>query len=278
MEPARPGALVLCTLLLAAPALAGCLGATDGPSAPGGDGDGNGDGPPVKDRWTATGCTGVSLVWTPPLAALDDVAGPHFTPAEGPVPGRGVFVLFTVECPDTEVNGNATGPQSGGAAIVRVRTPTGNATHNVTVADGWSAVPETVWSDSGPVFGLWARHGFAPVAGETSVEVTTSVTGAALVAMTYATPTGRVEATAALGGAPEERSIEGALATTDPATFGVFFGPESMTRTTGPLATVTVDRGETWLDRLDLPPTPFMAALDEGFAWDFTFFHEAWDA
>lgn len=256
--------LLLAVALLAA-GLAGCLTATDpasGPS-PGPDGLAADD---ATARWTSQDCTGVSLVWTPPLDALDEVAGP-WTPAEGPVPERGVFVLFAVECPDTVIDGNATGPVSGGAAIVRIETP--ETTHGIE-GDGWSAVPEHVGDP--PIAELFETHGFTVPEGSASVDVTRSPAGWRA-QMTYTTPNGTVSADGGVDPQAEERDVEGALVADHADPFSVFHGPETMERRTG--HAVVESSGETWVSRLDLEPVPFSYAVDSAFGWDFTFERDA---
>lgn len=255
----------LVVVVLVATGLAGCLGATDPPAAP----SQRADGPPVGEvtaRWTSSDCTGVSLVWTPPLEALEEVAGP-WTPAEGPLPDRGVFVLFAVECPDTVIDGNATGTVSGGAAIVRIETP--EATHGIE-ADGWSAVPEHVGDPA--VSQLFRDHGFTVPEGEASVSLERSPAGWRA-QMTYATANGTVAADGGVDPQAEERDVEGALVADHADPFSVFHGPESMERRTG--HAVVDSSGETWVSRLDLEATPFSYAVDTDFSWDFTFERDA---
>lgn len=251
-------------VVLVAAGLAGCIGAEDPGSARSDD-----DPPPPAEataRWIARDCTGVSLVWTPPLEALGEVAGP-WTPAEGPVPDRGVFVLFAVECPDTHIDGNATGPVSGGAAIVRIETP--ETTHGI-AGDGWSAVPEHVGDP--PIAELFDEHGFTVPKGSASVGVDRSPAGWGA-QMTYTTPNGTIAADGGVDPRSEARDVRGALVADHADPFSVFYGPETMTRRTGQAAVEA--SGDTWVSRLDLEPTPFSYAVDSDFSWDFTFERDA---
>lgn len=240
---------------------AGCLTPADpgpGPSTP----SEPTDAARATARWTAADCTGVSLVWTPSLDALDGAVGP-WTPAEGPLPGRGVFVLFAFECPDTLIDGNATGPVSGGAAIVPIETP--DRTHGIE-ADGWAALPEHVGDPA--VAELFDDHGFAVPDGEASVTVDATAAGRRA-RMTYATSNGTVAADGVVDAQAEARDLDNALVADHAEPFSVFHGPESMERRSG--QAVVEASGETWVSRLDLEPVPFRLAVDTAFGWDFTF-------
>lgn len=244
--------IALATVL--AVVLAGCLSL------------GTGDEGPRTSRWTSSDCAGASLVWTPPIDALVEVVGP-WQPAEGPVSGRGVFVLFAFECPDTEIDGEATGPVSGGAAIVPVETP--NATHGIE-ADGWAAIPEHV--GDAPVAELFSTHGFTVPEGEASVAIDRSPLGWR-VRMTYNTSEGEVAADGGVDPNASDEELDNALVADHADPFSVFHGPEQRTRRTGQ-ATVQAS-GTTWVSRLGLEPTPFSYAVDTEFGWDFTFEEDA---
>lgn len=247
----RPIALVVVLAL----ALAGCLSLGSGQDAA------------STARWSSSDCSGASLVWTPSIDDLDPVVGP-WQPAEGPVPDRGVFVLFAFECPDTRIDGDATGPVSGGAAIVPVETP--NATHGIEADDGWAAIPEHVGDPA--VAELFDAHGFTVPDGDASVRIDRSPLGWR-VRMTYNTSDGEV---AADGGVDPDQTHEepsGAFVADHDDPFSVFHGPEQRTRRTGG-ATVQAS-GDTWVSRLDLEPTPFSYAVDTAFRWDFTFERDA---
>lgn len=246
----RPIAL----LVVLSVALAGCLSL------------GTGDDASPTARWTSSGCAGASLVWTPSIEDLDAIVGP-WQPAEGPVSGRGVFVLFAFECPDTRIDGEATGPVSGGAAIVPVETP--NATHGIET-DGWAAIPEHV--GDAPVAELFETHGFTVPDGDASVAIDRSPLGWR-VRMTYNASDGQVAADGGVDPNATPEELRNALVADHAEPFSVFHGPEQRTRRTGQ-ATVQAS-GETWVSRLGLEPTPFSYAVDTKFGWDFTFERDA---
>lgn len=269
--------VLLVTAAVLAAALAGCLGADEAPpetaSTPEADPstapDATAPDPPTPDpstptRWQAQACTGISLVWTPPAEDLDPLVGP-WTPAEGPVPGRGVFVLFAVECPDSTVAGNATGPVRTGAAIVPIQAPADGP--DAPDDTGWIAIPETV-APEGPVHGLWEDHAFPMRQGDVSVDVQRG-DGGGQASMTYETPNGTVEAQATFDGAAEDEAFTTAIVTPARDPTGVAVGPEERTRYTGD-GLVSAE-GETWVSRLDLAPSPFSVAVDTDFSWDFGF-------
>lgn len=222
-----------------------------------------------RDRWSADECHALSLVWTPPLAALDDVVGPQWTPIEGPLPGRGLFVLFAYHCDEHVLNGVRRPASDAGAVIVRIADPAD--THGVDNATGWSAVPE--WTGDPTILDMVDDHGFTVAPGTTEVTVTETALGLQ-VDLRYTTDEGEIIATATLAATTEPRDVYGALVATSDGTFGVFEGPETMTRHATGTAIVEAT-GDTWVSTLDLEPVPFGVAYDRDFAWDFTFWSEA---
>lgn len=231
--------------------------------------------PPAPERssWSAEGCRAGSIFWTPPLEALDEVVGPNYEPAPGPVPDRGLFWLFVFECQRSSVNGLRISPPSGAAALAAVEEP--DDTRNVTAPDGWAAVPTWYGPSSGPVSEVFQRHGFSHTTAQTGLGVASNALSDT-VRVTIDSPTGVLEADLTLTGSESRREVEGALVGTDPDRFSVFSGPETMQRTSDGTARVET-RGTTWVERLDLDPTPFRVAYDRAMSWDFTFRDEPWD-
>lgn len=261
------GARFAVAVMLVAAALAGCLGAEEAPpetaSSPAADPSAAADAS-TPTHWKASNCTGVSLVWTPPQEDLDPLVGP-WTPAEGPVPDHGVFVLFAVECPGSSVAGNATGPVRTGAAIVPIEAPADGP--EAPDEAGWIAIPGTV-APEGPVHGLWEDHAFPMKQGDVAVDVQRE-DGGGRATMTYETPNGTVAAEATFDGAAEDEAFTTAIVTPSRDPTGVALGPEERTRYTG--SGLVRSAGETWASRLDLAPTPFSVAVDTDFSWDFGF-------
>ncbi len=233
-------------------------------------------GPPPelgKTSWRASGCEAVSLVWNPPLSSLEAFTGP-WEPAEGPLPGRGIFVLFAYRCPRAALDGLAIGPPSGAAAIIPIQEP--DDERNVTARTGWSAIPEWVGAAGSSVFEAFAEHGFNVVPGSGSVSSSDALAGTQ-VRMVVETEAGRLEATSLITGSSQARDVQGGLVSTNEETFGVFSGPESMQRQTSGQAVVRTS-GTTWVERLGLEAAPQSVAYDTQMQWDFTIFSEPFDA
>lgn len=228
---------------------------------------------PERSSFAAEGCRAMSLYWTPPLDALDEVVGPHWTPAEGPVSGRGLFWLFAYECPTTIVDGLKRGASSGAAAIVAIEEP--QDPRNVSDVGGWAAIPEWIGPKGSATTGIFREHRFNVTFGSGAVGVQSTPLGQQ-VRMVIDTPDGTLEASAAMTGQPQQREVEGALVGTRPSTFSVFTGPETMQRqTTG--SAVVQTTGTTWVERLNLEPSPYRVAYDTQMSWDFTMWHEPWN-
>lgn len=233
------------------------------------------DAPPSigTSTWKASSCEAGSLYWTPPLEALDEVVGPH-TPAEGPLPDRGLFWLFVYDCDRSSVNGLRISPPTGATALVAVEEP--GDTRNVSAPDGWAAVPSQYGSPDSRVGDVFTEHGFNYTPAQAAVG-TSSTPLSDDVRVTLDTPTGYFEASMTLTGPTSQRTVEGALVGTSEETFSVFHGEERMDRRENGTATIDT-RGTTWVERLNLDPTPYSIAYDQSMSWNFTFKHEPRDA
>lgn len=234
------------------------------------------DGPPPAvgtSTFSASGCQAFSAFWSPDVATLEPVVGPHWTPAEPTAPSRGLFWLFAYECPETSVNGLRQGGSNGAAALVAIETPSDE--RNVSAPDGWVAVPEWIGAAEAKSTEIMAKHGFNVTRGSGSVGVIESPLGDQVRAV-IDTPDGSVEITSMVGGPAESRSVDGALVGVHPDTFSVFTGPEQMERRTAGQATVQTT-GQTWVDTLGLEPVPSQVAYDTEMSWAFEVFDEPWD-
>lgn len=233
------------------------------------------EGPPPAagdSKFTAQACEAVTLVWNPSTSALEDVVGPRYTPAEGPN-GQGVFLLFGYDCPRTSVNGITRGSGSGGAALVAVEEP--DDTRNVTV-DGWVAAPEVVESSDEQIFDEYEKHEFTVTDGSVSVGTQTTLTSTQA-RLIFDTPDGRLEASTVVSGSQEDVSRKISVVGTDADWFSAMHGEEEASRQTTGSATVETS-GTTWVDELNLDPTPAQVYYDQGFSWNFTLEHEPWES
>lgn len=215
-------------------------------------------GPPAAigtNTFTATECRGISLFWTPPLSALQEASEP-WTPAPGPLPDRGLFWLFAFECPNGAVDGLSVPPPSGAGALILVEEP--EDPRNVSAPDGWIAVPQWIGDEQSKVTRAFDRHGFTTASGSGSVGVQDVLAGTQ-VRMVVETSEGRLEASSVVSGEAEQREVHGALLATNEERFGVFSGPEEMERRTTGSAVVQTS-GTTWVERLDLEPSPYQVA------------------
>lgn len=236
------------------------------------DGTGGPPAPIGKSVWRASSCEAGSVYWTPSLGDLDEVVGPHLTPAEGPLPDRGLFWLFVFECSSSAVDGLRVTPPSGGAALVAVEEP--EDTHNVTAPDGWAAVPTWYGSPDSRVTGIFQKHEFHHTPAQTALG-SSSTPLSDQVRLQIDAPEGTFQADLTLTGDARERVVDGALVGTDEDTFSVFSGEERMQRRSDGTARIQTT-GTTWVERLDLDPTPFSISYDTQMAWNFTFQHEPW--
>lgn len=235
------------------------------------------EGPPPASgtsTWRASNCQAGSLYWTPSLEDLDEVVGPNYDPAPGPLPDRGLFWIFAFDCRSSGVDGLRISPPSGAAALVAIQEP--DNTRNVSAPDGWIAVPTWYGTASSPVSEVFEEHGFEHTDAQVGLGSTSTLLGDQ-VRFTIETANGSLEATMTVTGSATERSMEGALVGTDPDTFSVFSGPEEMQRREDGTATVQT-QGTTWVERLNLDPSPYGIAYDTNMAWNFTFEHEPWNA
>lgn len=261
--------------LLGAVLIVGSMVATIEYQDAGADTNAEVDGPPPAagdSKFTADACEAITLVWNPATSALDDVVGPHYTPAEGPN-GQGVFLLFGYDCPRTSVNSITRGSGSGGAALVAIEEP--DDTRNIS-ADGWVAAPEVVGSSDEQLFDEYDKHEFPVTEGSVSVGTQTTLTSTQA-RLIFDTPDGQIEASTLVTGAEEDVSRSISVVGTDADWFSAMHGEEEATRQTTGSATVETS-GSTWIDELNLEPTPAEVYYDTGFSWDFTIEHEPWES
>jgi STE24 endopeptidase len=215
-------------------------------------------------------CTGLTVGWNPPLEALQEVVGSHWKPAEGPSPGKGVFLLFSVSCEESTIDGQETGPFTLAATIVRTEAPP--EPRGGRGANSWAALPDNFGRAGEPVFELFRRHGF--VASEAQVSLSVQESGDGEEArFIIQTAEGRVEGAATFGPEASSFGLTTAIVGTDPELFSLFRGPESGMRQSDGSATVE-SSGITWVSRLGLAEEPPIVALDREFTWEFSFSSE----
>lgn len=223
--------------------------------------------------WAISGdrpCTGFTVGWHPALDALQEVVGSHWIPAEGPSPGRGVFLLFSVSCESSTIDGRETGPFTLGAAIIRTEPPPDRRRGRS--ATSWAALPDLFGRAGDPVYELFRRHGFVTSEGDVSLAV--SEGGAEqLASFSIQTSEGRVEGSATIEPEATSFGVTTAIVGTDSELFSLFTGPESGVRQPGAGATVR-STGNSWLALLGLEESPPLVALDREFIWEFTFSNE----
>lgn len=268
-------AVLLAALALLASA-AGCLGTGDEGEAPGTPDD-EPENRPATTSWTTGDCQAVQPGWTVDRATLDELVGPRWTPAQADtVPGvdaepdEGIFFLFGFDCPSTALNGTELGATTGGAALAALEPP--EDARGVT-ADAWIAVVEHLHG-SEAVAQAHQRHHLPVAEGDASVQVQPSPQGTRA-ALTYETADGTVDVTAFYGGQAEAVESEVAVVGPDPDRFAVMHGPESADQRETVTATAEAS-GDTWMQRLDLEPTPAFVWFNTRFEWSFTLEDEPW--
>ncbi|MGH8320679.1 MAG: hypothetical protein ACRESX_04780 [Gammaproteobacteria bacterium] len=224
------------------------------------------------EHWITTSknpCEGLTIGWTPPLAALQKVIGPRWQPAQGPVKGHGILLLFATSCPQSHIGKHASGPFTIGAVIIPVQTP--KDTHGIQQSNehGWAVVPDAFGPASGPVMQLFKRHGFAVTDAKVTLVIHKTAKGSKA-SMSFVTAQGHIEVCALVSGTAKRFDIISALAGTSGSVFSLFTGPESASRQAQGTAIVT-SQGDTWVSRLGLDAKPRIVTLDQGFIWSFRF-------
>jgi hypothetical protein len=214
-------------------------------------------------------CKGLTVGWTPGLPDLQQLVGPHWHPAQGPVSGHGILLLFATSCPQSRISEKPTGAFTIGVVIVPVENP--QDTHGIeqTNGHGWAVVADVLGPEASPVVRLFKRHGFAVTdakvkltmhKGAKNIEPTISIV----------TQSGHMGAHAQVSGPAKHYAIVSALAGNNPTVFSLFTGPESYSRQDQGTAIVTA-QGDTLVSRLALGAKPSKVTFDQDFTWSFRF-------
>ena len=223
---------------------------------------------PEYETWSVAepvSCTGLTVRWLVPLERLQEIVGPRWAPVHVG-DGQGVFGLFAVSCPDSQINGSDTGPAHLGATIVPIRAP---EAPNLDGMTAWAAIPESF--GEGPVLALFGRHGFLAVDARVSVDVEEGqeTDDASFV---IETPESRIEARATLQKETETFAPTHALVGTREGRLGVFTGPERARRQCRGSAEIEAS-GPSCISRLVLDTSSSRLSLDTNFRWDFRFWN-----
>ncbi|MGA9852658.1 MAG: hypothetical protein WBR15_06975 [Gammaproteobacteria bacterium] len=225
-----------------------------------------------SESWVTTSkapCDGLTIGWTPRLDVLQKALGSRWQPAEGPVKGHGILLLFATSCPQSHIGKIASGPFTIGAVIIPVQTP--KDTHGVQQSNGhgWAVIPDALGPASGAVMHLFKRHGFAVTDAKVALGIHKTPKGNET-SMSFMTAEGNIEVRALILGPAKRFGYVSALAGANPSVFSLFTGSESASRQAQGTATVTA-QGNTWVSRLGLDAKPKMVMLDQGFIWSFQF-------
>jgi len=226
----------------------------------------------AAESWVTTSkapCKGLTVGWTPTLAALRQVVGPRWQPAPGPVKDHGILLLFATSCPGSEIGKTASGAFTLGAVIVPVETPVDIHSIHQSNAHGWAVVPDVLGTTAGPVMQLFKRQGFASTDAKVTLSVHSTAKGEQA-RMRFVTPHGQMWIRALVSGPAKRFDHVSALAGTGQAVFSVFTGPESASRQAQGTVEVSA-RGDTWVSRLHLDSRPKIVTLDRDFVWAFNF-------
>jgi hypothetical protein len=215
------------------------------------------------------GCRGLTVGWTPTLAALQQAVGPRWQPAPGSVPGHGLLLLFATACSQSHIGNLATGPFTIGAVIVPVESPADTHGIQQTNGHGWAVITDVLGPMKSPVMRLFKQHGFAV----TDAKVRLIIHGSGKLAepsMSLVTLEGHMEVHARVSGPAKKFGYVSALAGNDPSLFSLFAGPESAFRQDQGNAIVTAG-GDTLFSHLGLDARPVKVTLDRDFVWSFEF-------
>lgn len=226
----------------------------------------------AAESWVTTSkapCKGLTVGWTPTLAALRQVVGPRWQPAPGPVKDHGILLLFATACPGSKIGKTASGTFTMGAVIVPVETPAN--THGIQQSNthGWAVVPDVLGAAAGPVMQLFKRQGFEVTDAKVTLNIHSTAKGEQA-RMRFVTRYGQMQIRALISGPAKRFDHVSALAGTGQSAFSVFTGPESAARQAQGMAEVTA-HGDTWVSRLHLDSRPKIVTLDRDFVWAFNF-------
>ncbi len=224
------------------------------------------------ESWVATAkaaCKGLTVGWTPTLAALQHVVGPRWRPAQGPVKGHGVLLLFATSCSRSRIGKTESGAFTLGAVIVPVENPADTHGIHQSNVHGWAVVPDALGPAASPVLQLFKRHAFAVTDAKVTLTIHSTAKGRRA-SMSFVTSKGRMQIHALVSGPAKRFHYVSALAGTDASIFSVFTGPESASRQAQGSAEVST-RGDTWVSRLNLDAKPKIVTLDQDFVWAFNF-------
>ncbi|MDE2235092.1 MAG: hypothetical protein KGL13_08465 [Gammaproteobacteria bacterium] len=214
-------------------------------------------------------CMGLTVSWTPTLPDLQQLVGPHWHPAQGPVAGHGILLLFATRCPQSHVGAKATGPFTMGAVIVPVETPAD--THGIQQSNGhgWAVVAEVLGPERSPVMQLFKRHGFTVT--NAQVRLTLYKDAKQLQpSISIVTKDGHMGVHAEVSGPAKRFDIVSALGGNNPELFSLFTGKESASRQEQSTA-ITTAGGTTLVSQFQLAPKPGRVMLDRDFTWSFRF-------
>lgn len=210
-------------------------------------------------------CIGLSAIWTPPLSALKALVKP-WTPAQGPMKGHGVFVLFVTRCQQSAIDKRRTGPSIVGAALVAIKPPPGVTAAKARAAH-WAAIVNVYGDPASDVVKLFARHGFAVTPARLELNA-----GRASLADTFSIVTGgaRIELRATFESKSAPMSHRTVMLGANGPGIGEVTGAESSIRQSNGNGTVAMS-GDSLPVRLELAPKPDRVVLDTDFRWRFVF-------
>lgn len=225
---------------------------------------------PSQQAWTIPAshpCTGLSAIWTPPLAMLKPLVG-EWKPAPGPKRGHGVFVLFVTRCPQSSVGGHHVGPSIVGAVLVSIEPPAELAKSDTPRKAHWAALVNVFGDPGSAAARLFAHEGFPVTPAQLALHVDRDQGTATF---SIATDTGETQLQTHFAAAPAAAMAhQTAMVSVGEKPMAIIRGFESATRQPKGAGTVRTE-GDTWPARLALPLKPAAVALDTDFRWMFKF-------
>lgn len=218
----------------------------------------------AQTRWAGTigqSCAGLTMGWHPLLTPLAGLVGTNWQPAPGPFPQRGTFLILTIKCDDSTIDGIRTGPIVVTFAIIPV-VPFGQPSAEPVVAFGRVVAPT-----GSAAAAMFRRMGFEVLDGEVEL-VFDEARGVPRATFAIATGSARITATADFptGGSSRSRALR--AVGTQPGVFALLDGGSESVVTEG-LNGIILSRGTDLFRRLDLDDAPPIVELGRDYRWDF---------
>lgn len=214
--------------------------------------------------WAGTmgqSCSGLTMGWHPLLEPLAGLVGTNWQPAPGPIANRGTFMVLTIKCDDSTIDGVLTGPIVVALAIVPV-VPYGQPR-----AAPVTAFTRVVAPSGSPTAGMFRRLGFQVLEGPVDLVFDTR-RGVPKATFAIVSGSARITATATFPVGGTDRSTTLSAVGTAPGVFSTLDG-RARSRITEGTDGVILNRGTDLFGHLGLEENPPIVELGREYTWEF---------